>query len=286
MKLLTLSLLLALSSGIALGQDSSKEIHIDAAQLELIVNVSVASKEAGVVERLDVIEGKAVFAGDVLASLDSASYRAQELAAESELEIAKMESKNEVDLKYSKVSTDVSQKVYQRSLNATKQFAKSVSKTELERLRLEYERAKLSGDQAVNTQEVNKLNVELKEATLQLAEIRLKDRELASPASGMIAEVYRQPGEWVQPGDRIVRIIDTKKLRVLCRCAVADAMPNQVGPKAIFTTNSGKEYSATVTFVSPEVDPEVQDFLVWAEVDNKDGELFPGIQGTVKLQSK
>ena len=266
--------------------NSKKEIRVDAAQLQLIVNVSVASKEAGVVEKLDATEGKPVQAGERLVLLDSETYKSEQRAAKSDLAIAQKESENDIDLRFAKTSTDVSQKVYQRSLNATRQFAKSVSKTELERLRLEYERAKLSGEQAEGAQELSLLSVDLKEAQYELATLRLDGREIKSPANGVVAEVYRQPGEWVQPGDRIVRIIDTSKLRVLCRCPFADSSPANVLTDAIFTTESGKDYPAKVTFASPEIDPEVQDFLVWAEVDNSSGELFPGMQGTVTLRAK
>lgn len=263
----------------------TEPIEISSAQLQLIVNVEVAAKDAGVIESLQVVEGKEVLTGDVLARLDRDSAIASAEVAESELSIAKAQSKNDIDLRYAEVSKEVSGKVYQRSVNATKQFAKSVSKTETERLKLEHERASLSGEQAERTAVVNELTVGLKESQLALANVQLRNREIQSPVSGLVVQVYRQAGEWVQPGQPIARLIDLKTLRVSCRCYLKDASPDQIASEAIFVV-ADKQYKAKVVFVSPEIDPNVGDFIVWAEVENPTGALKPGMNGKVVLQKK
>jgi len=272
-------------------EDSSGEsvatepVKIEAAQLQLITNVEVAAKDAGVVESIGIIEGKEISIGDVIVTLDREAACASAEIAESELEIAKQESENDIDIRFAKVSQEVSGKVYQRSVNATKQFAKSVSKTELERLKLEFERARLSGEQAESTAAVNELTVELKASQKELACIQLRDREIKAPVSGLVVEVFRQVGEWVQPGQPIARVIDLKKLRVSCRCYLKDASPDEISKEATFV-RKGKEYAAKVVFASPEIDPDVQDFIVWAEVENLNGVLKPGMRGSVVLQRR
>ncbi len=261
-----------------------KTIQIQAGQLQLMVNVEIASRDAGIVESIGFSEGKEIFIGDVLAKLNEEKENANARSARSELDIAREESENDIDLRYAKVSEDVNGKVYQRSLNATKQFAKSVSKTELERLKLELERAKLSGEQAERTATINELTVELKKAQLEFALVQLENREIKSPVSGVVVQVYRQVGEWVQSGQPIARVISLKKLRVSCRCQLNDAAPESIAKEGIFLCD-GKEYKATVVFASPEIDPDVQDFIVWAEVENPEGTLKPGMGGAVKLRS-
>ncbi len=286
-KLATLLMIVAVSTSTAFGQDldSPKTIKIDAAQLQLIVNVEVASRDAGIIESIGFSEGSEVSADDILVRLDRDSESANVSSARSELEIASEESENDIDLRYAKVSQDVNRKVYQRSLNATKQYAKSVSKTELERLKLEFERAKLSGEQAQRTATVKELTVELKKAQLELASVRLENREIKSPVGGVVVQVYRQVGEWVQPGQPIARVIDLKKLKVSCRCQLKDAAPESIGEEAVFI-HDGKEFKAKVVFASPEIDPDVQDFIVWAEVENADGALKPGMSGSIELQKR
>ncbi len=284
LRLATLLMIFAASAPTAYSQGlDSKSIKIDAAQLQLIVNVEVASPDGGIIESIGFSEGNEIRADDVLVRLDRNSESANVSSARSELEIAMEESENDIDLRYAKVSQDVNGKVYQRSLNAAQQFAKSVSKTELERLKLELERAKLSGEQAERTATVKELTVELKKAQLELASVRLKNREIKSPVGGVVVQVYRQAGEWVQPGQPIARVIDLKKLKVSCRCQLSDTVPESIAEEAVFIRD-GKEFKAKVIFASPEIDPDVQDFIVWAEVENADGVLKPGMSGSIELQ--
>lgn len=287
LRLAVLLVVLAVFASNSSAQDleESKSINIDAAQLQLIVNVEVASRDAGIIESIGFTEGKEIGPGDVLAKLDQETEFANASSARSELDIAKEESENDIDLRYAQVSLEVNGKVYQRSLNATKQFAKSVSKTELERLKLELERAKLSGEQAERTATVKELTVELKKAQHDLARVRLENREIKSPVGGMVVQVYRQVGEWVQPGQPIARVIDTKKLKVSCRCQLKDAAPESIDEEATFI-HDGNEYKAKVVFASPEIDPDIQDFIVWAEVENTDGALKPGMNGSIELQKR
>lgn len=269
-------------------QDSPAEyqtVQIDAAQLQLVVNVEIAAGDAGVIEKIAVREGTSVEEGAVLLTLDRARAEAQSITARSEYEIAKEENENDVDLQFAKVSEEVSCQVYKRSLQAVKQYAKSVSKTELERLKLEYERARLSGEQAQRTAVTNELNVELRKAQLDLATVELNNREIKTPVSGLVVQVYRQVGEWVQPGQTIARVINLKKLRVSCRCYLKDASPESISEEATFVRD-GKEYKAKVVFASPEIDPDVQDFIVWAEVENPNGNLKPGMSGSIVLKKE
>ena len=266
-------------------KSSSPYIKIDAAQLQLIVNVEVASSDAGIIKSIGYREGDAISKGDVLVSLDRDSELANANSARSELDIAKEESQNDIDLRFAKVSEDVNGKVYQRSLNATKQYARSISKTELERLKLELEKSQLSGEQAERTATVMKLTVGLKKAQMELADVRLKNRTIESPVSGTVVQVYRQVGEWVQSGQPIARVIDLDRLRVSCHCALTDASPNSIEKEATFVYD-GQSYKANVVFISPEIDPTVQDFIVWAEVENSEGVLKPGMNGSIELKRR
>lgn len=265
--------------------EGSTPFEVDSAQLQLIVNVEIASREAGIIQSIGFVEGNEIKVGDVIVNLDKEQEFANEKSARSELDIAKEESNNDIDLRFAKVSVDVNRKVYQRSLNARKQFAKSVSKTELESLKLELERSRLSGEQAEKTAAVSELTVELRKAQLELARVRLESRQIKSPVSGVVVEVRRQVGEWVQAGQPIARVIDLKKLRVSCNCPLEKASPEAIAKKAIFVYE-GNEYEAKVVFASPEIDPNVRDFIVLAEVENPNGVLKPGMGGSIKLRAK
>ena len=279
------------SAGLSNGFENS--VSIPDSQLSLIVNVRLASRDAGIVKNILLDEGDEVELGTTIAELDSALYDAELRAAREELAIAEEESLNDIDSRYAKVSEEVNRAILGRSKNAVVAFPKSVSKTELEQLGLELERSRLSGEQAVRTEKVKMLTANLKREQKSIAELRLNYRNIKSPTKGIVTQVYRQPGEWVQSGEPIVRIIGLDRLRVVCRVKLNEARPNEIGSEVLFVPRvDGAEGSNSetivgkVSFVSPEIEPVNQDFEVWAEIDNVDQLLSPGINGTLEIQLK
>ena len=130
--------------------------------LDPIETLRLATRDPGIIAEVFVSEGSVVKSGDTIAVLDTEMFAAEVNAAENELQIAKQETKNDVDLEYARISSEVNQQVLTRSRSAAEQFPKSVSATELERLRLEYERSRLSGLQAERQQQINQLTESLK----------------------------------------------------------------------------------------------------------------------------
>ena len=232
-------------------------------------------------------EGERVSAGDCLLKLQSDLQAAEVRAAQRELAIAREEADNDVDLQFAKVSGAVNEKVYERSRQSARQFAKSVSTTELERLRLELKRSQLSAEQAVRTKRIGELTVELKQEQLNAAEIRLGSRDTCSPVAGIVAQKFHQPGQWVQAGEPVARIVSLDRLRIVCRCEMKRATPAQISDVAMFTVaGSELQRAAEVVFVSSEIDPLNEDFEIWAEIENAEGELSPGVEGALEIELK
>ena len=262
---------------------------INDSQLSLIVDLELASRDAGILEEIRLKEGDSVDKGTIIAKLDREMFGAELRAAMQELAIAQQESENDVDLRYAKVSEEVNQKILDRSKRAIRAYAKSVSTTELEQLRLELERSRLSGEQAERQENVNNLTVKLKREQMAIAEIRLDNRAIKSPASGIITQIYKQPGEWVQSGEPIVRIISADRLRIICKCDLDDARPNEIGTRIKFFprgSDGDRPLVGKISFVSPEIEPVNQDYEIWAEIDNVDGLLSPGMDGTIEIELK
>ncbi len=258
--------------------------------LDPIETLRLATRDPGIVTQVFVAEGSTVSAGDPIAVLNDEMVGAEVSAAKNELQIARQETKNDVDLQYAKISSEVNQQVLIRSRRASEQFAKSVSGTELERLRLEYERSRLSGLQAEREQDIHRLTESLKSDQLAIAKIRLKNRTIVSEIEGTVVEVFHTPGEFVNAGEPIARILNLNRLRVICDGSARKINPSQLSDEAVFkfAQPGGREISlpAKITFLSPEIDPVRQTFSIWAEIQNEAGVLRSGNVGQLEIKLK
>ena len=267
----------------------SKDVITIRGVLDPIETLRLATRDPGIIKEILVREGDVVVAGQTIAILDDEMFNAEVSAANNELEIARQETKNDVDLQYAKISSEVNEKVLTRSRGANQQFAKAVSKTEIERLRLEYERSRLSGLQAERQQAIHQLSENLKSNQVKIAEIRLRNRTIKSQIDGTVVEVLNTPGEFVNSGQPIARVLNLHRLRVICAGSAKKFDPNNISDEAIFKVKLNGEvvsYPAKITFISPEIDPVRQTFGVWAEIQNTDNKLRSGNVGELELRLK
>lgn len=256
------------------------------AQLELIDDVEVASRDSGKVTRVLAKPNEEVASGQPIVSLDQEFFQAEADSARKELNIAKKESDNDIDLRYARKSAEVNRKTLERSCQAYESFNKAVSKTELERLELELERSSLSAEQALHSKDVNELKRQLQEEKLNVAQLRLKYRNIDSPLDGEVAQVMVQPGEWVQAGQPVARIISLKTLRVSALVSQEDVLKIRRDQPAEFVAKIGNKEIPTngkVSFVSREINPVAGDCIIWIDVDNSEYRLLPGMRGKVRI---
>lgn len=278
------------------GDQSSPSVSVPG-NLYTMTAVRLSAKEPGVIESI-VELGDRVNIGQTIAELDQDLPRAQMNAAEKELAIARIESANDVDLRFARVSSKVNQAVLERSMAANRQYTKALSKTEIERLRLELQRSCLSLEQAERTSQSNQLNEQLAAEQVTIAEIQLSNRTIAAPISGLVTEVSIEKGEWVNSGQPIARIVNTDKLRFTGFADSREILPSAIAKTASLVVDfkgdmgrdggrdSANDVEVTITFVNPEIDPASGLYEVRAEVDNRDQKMYSGLKSILKLRRK
>ncbi len=277
-------------------QDQSSAAITVPGNLYTLTAIWLSVKEPGVVESI-VQLGDNVNVGQTIAELDQELPRAQMNAAEKELAIARIESKNDVDLRFARVSSKVNQAVLERSMAANRQYKKALSKTEIERLRLELERSHLSAEQAERTKQTNLLNEQLKSEQVAIAEIQLSNRTISAPISGVVTEVNIEQGEWVNAGQPIARIVNIDTLRFTGFVDSREILPSEIAKSASlivdYKGDMGRRDSAvdssdavdvTITFINPEIDPASGLYEIRAEVDNRDHRMYSGLKSILKLR--
>lgn len=278
---------LASSQGTAPVPAKPSPIVIAAGVVTLAEQVEVPAAEAGVLAELQVKPGQWVEVGTAIGRLRDEDLRLLVERTRIQAEIAKREFENELNELYAQKTTEVARAELERSLESNVKYAKTVSKTELDRLRLLVEQGELETRRAQQDRLIAGLSSEVRENEHQTAKHQLATRQLIAPIRGMVVEVQRRLGEWVQPGDVVARIIRLDRLRVEGFLPASQGRLALVGrPVRVAATDDDDravQLSGEVVFVSPEIDPINSQVRVWVEVDNTELKLRPGMTASVTV---
>jgi macrolide-specific efflux system membrane fusion protein len=265
---------------------AAEEIEVSDVLVKLIEQVEVPAREAGVLASVAVREGQMVEAGEQLAQIDDAAAKFEGRKAHLELMGARKLASNDVKVRFARKSAEVAAAELRRAVESEKRLAESVTDSELDQLRLLVERATLEIEQAQLDQELAETASALKENDVQFAEHAIAQRRVTAPLGGFVAEIHRRQGEWVQPGQPIVRILRLDRLRAEGLVDARGVRGDLNGrPVKLRVEQGGEtaEFDGRIVFVSPEIDPVSGQVRVWAEIDNRQLRLRPGLHGSMVI---
>ena len=120
-------------------------------------------------------------------------------------------------------------------------------------------------------------------AQLAQAEAALDDLVVRAPAAGVLNELLVDPGEVVQPGSEVARIVDTDPLVVDLRVPQRSVAEVAVGQAAEVEFVTGQEREGRVRFVSANAEAATRTFAVEVEVSNPERDVPAGISAEVRL---
>lgn len=265
------------------------------AQLRIIREQSVPAQEAGVIQVLNFKEGDLVEQGDVVGEIGKKDAELAVQVARREYLGAKGTAENYLRIEAGAMAYEVAKAEYQSSIEANKKTSNVVTPTELRRQRMEAERAKLQSKLAAKEQVIAYQDALAKHANWQRAEEALSRRTIKSRLNGVVVKRNKHEGEWVQPGETVMRIIQMDRLRVEGdidgnKYSRQEVMNRRV-KVTVFLTGGGQEVvESKIIYASPIV--ELNEFTVRAEVENRkittaDGErvwlLTPGLKAKIEL---
>lgn len=263
-------------------------LRVSDAQAALIEETRVPAREAGVLVSLDVREGDRVKPGDVLGRVDAENAELEQEKARLDHDVAQLKSENDVDIRFQQVAEKVAARELERAVGSDKEYKASISETELDRKRLLVQQARLAGEQARRDKKLAEFAARVKKHVLHAAKKRVARCAITSPLEGEVVQVLKQRGEWMNPGDPLVRVLKLHPLRIE---AFVDGsrFGNELKGKLVkFQTrlpgNQLGEFTGTVVFVSPELNPVNGQVRLYAEVQNPDFRLRPGTVGELTIQ--
>ena len=259
---------------------NGEEIRIESALLTLIEHADLPASESGPLVQREIVEGATVVSDAVLGKIDDHEATLVLERAKTELRIAEAIVENDIKVRFARKSQEVALAELKRSQESIEKFPKSVSQTELDRLRLLADKATLEIEQAQVDHEQAKLSKLLKQSDVERAELLLQRRKIKAPFPGMVVSWKKQRGEWVEAGTPVVRIIRLNRLRaeafVSSRIPVGDLLDR---PVQLFVDLPGKpksRFEGKLVFVDPEIDPVNNQMRIYAEIDNTKLQLRPG----------
>ena len=265
-------------------QQSSVELISEAAQADLIKDVLVPAREPGILRQLLVKEGDWVTANQPIAELDRELNELDVQAAKLKQKISELKATDDVDKRYSIKSKEVAAATLARSQSAVENFRNSISKTELEQLRLEVERATLSIEKSEFERKLAVAETDLYASEADAAKIKLGYRSIQSPIEGMVVEVISQEGEWVTSGQTLIRVVQLDRMRIKALLPSNKIDQSFIGRRAVFEPEiAGGKFEGTIYFVSPEILPGTGKVQFWFDVDNPDRQLRRREDGTVRI---
>jgi macrolide-specific efflux system membrane fusion protein len=258
--------------------NGAQPVEVESVVLRLLEEAEVPAQEAGVVTNVAVREGQRVKQGELLTQIDDQVARLAAEAAQSQYQIAQAKAMNDVRIRFAKKSLEVSAAELRRSTDSIERFAKSVSQSQLDVEELTVQRNQLEAEQAEHEQHVAKLEMNAKANELTAARAAVARRRITAPFDGVIVQVYVRKGEWVEPGQQALRIVNVDRLKaegfVPASLATADLDGKPV--RLAVEPDDEQKFTGAIVFVSPEVDPITGQVRVWAEIENRDGRLRPG----------
>lgn len=272
--------------------DSSAPATLVRGLVAASARVEVPAQSAGQLVTLEAREGMQVQRGLLLAAVDDFRPQRDRQAAAARQQIAGLQAANDVDQRFWQAAIKLAETDYVRAVQSNKKLPGAVPQAEERRRFLSLRQCQLELEKVARDRKLAVLSEQAKAAETGLADVKLRQHRIESPCDGVVVEIRRHRGEWVEPGDTVIRIVSLATLRVEFLLNAADYSPHEVVGRTIVATaflphERHELFAGRVVFVNPRMEPSGE-FLVWAEVENRLGRthwlLRPGMEADVQLE--
>ena len=188
--------------------------------------VRVPALESGLVANIDVAVNDAVQQGSALAKLDDRSLLIQRRAALARQLSAKQDAESSDEIEYAETVRKQAQAEHDARRSTYNQAPGAVPFFDVLRLELAVKRSELEIKQAQQRKRRAGAELELRSAELSLIDNQLRQLYVESPIDGVVLEVMRSEGEWVQKGEPVATIGKIDRLHVRALLST-----DQIGPE-------------------------------------------------------
>jgi multidrug efflux pump subunit AcrA (membrane-fusion protein) len=277
---------LIISSGHLAAGGAPETIPVQTVYLRLSEDIDIPAPEAGILAAVPAAEGRLVGEAELLAQIEDREARLVRDRASLELEVARREADKSIETELARKGLAVTELELARAEKSRRAVAGSVPQAEIDRLQLEVDKATSELRRTEREAETAAVTARLKEAELALATLSLDRHAITAPIAGRVVEHYKSRGEWVEPGENVLRLI---RLDVLRAEGYVDASALSSDPTGAAVTlrldlaGRPATFEGKVTFVAAEVEPATEQILIRAEIENRGFVLRPGLKVEMDL---
>jgi multidrug resistance efflux pump len=254
---------------------SSGDLVIENCFVLIFDDIDVPALEAGPLMELKVREGQYVEKGGELAKLDDRIALARQDTAQAKLIAAQVRAGDDVEIRYAEASYNLASK--EEDINRDLAAKKAIPLYEYERSRLATKQAELQKERAGHDLQIAAEDAKVAEYALQTEKEILARHTIRAPISGDVLQIYRRRGEWVNAGDKVMRMVRMDRLRVSGSLAAGRYNPGDVLGRPVTATvtlfnGERKEVTGEIVFVDLEQTAAASgsgSVAIWAEIANQ-----------------
>ena len=173
---------------------------------------------------------------------------------------------------------DVSDVAQLNSLKALADLAKVINERDRQQLEI----------QAIskNVFDTSKADAKSKQAQVEQQTALVAKKNLKAPFSGRVGIVMINPGQFVNPGDKLLTLQTLDPIFVDFNLPQSNAEQIQVGQEIVVTTDAfkGSSFTGKITAVSPKVDTNTRNIQIEARLANPDKKILPGMFANVNIK--
>ncbi len=265
------------------------EITVNPVLIKVIEEVAVPAVQEGPILSIQVREGQVVQEGQALMQLDDQRARLRQQEAELEQKIAAKKAGNRSGVLLAETEVRVTNSSLQRAMESRKRFPDTPSQAEVDEIELRVAQGKQHLEQATQEFQLAELAKELSTKNLELATFEVERHQIKAPIQGAVTEIIAKKGEWVRPGEPLVRVTRIDRLKVegfVKREAVSASLLDRSVTIVVEGEGGKGQHVGKIVFISPVVEPNDRTQRIVAEVDNPEGLLGPGLRAKMIIHSR
>ena len=209
---------LGVVAGIAVNRSAAQSLDNGVAVQDCVVRfaseVNVPATQSGRLSEVFVKLNDQVQTQQPIAKLDDRTMFSRRTAIGVKLDAATDAANDDVELRYAETALQEAEEELQRNRKIQSEMVGSVARQRMTQLRLAVERGQLEVARAKKQMERATAEVKIQQAEVAILDHQLRELNTLSPISGVVLDLAKSAGEWVEKGETIATIAKIDKLHI------------------------------------------------------------------------